>query len=106
VSQRTDCRDAVVEPVAAAHQRESSRIHVRGEGESEFGVGLIFVGGVPRDHRLCLCPFETRLAHRVEIADEPRRRQPGLTCMVEAAVDGEDDRLVREGLDDVRRESS
>jgi hypothetical protein len=94
-TQRTDSGDRVVEAVAAAHQRDPFGVELGGERQGQFGVGLVLVGGMARDVGMTGCPGERVVGDRVEVADQVRGFQPSGKGVVEPAVDGHPDRVVR-----------
>ena len=95
-------RQRVVEPVAAADHRHVERVHRCGEGERQFGVGLLLVGGVAVDRGVPCRPCQPLLGDRVEVADQSGRLEPGGECVVEAAVDREHDGVVGDAGHDLR----
>ena len=82
--------------VAAADEDQPIGVQIGRHPECELGVGEVLVGIVARDRRVPLGPGESVGRHRVEVADESGRQQPGGQCVVEGAVGGEHDAFARQ----------
>ena len=80
---------------AATDERDALGIELRRQRQGQFGVGLVLVGGVTRDLGMSGRPRQSSLGGRVEIAHQMRRLETGGERVVEAAVDGHPDGVIR-----------